>query len=296
METLVKNTKTQAKVKITPEYQHFLDVTSELQKSEWIDGKLVVHSPSIKRHITVTKRLVKLMDSHADRYDLGYVATEKALINLKTGEQNYEPDIVFFTKEKTKTMTPTTSMFDAPDFVVEVLSKSTEKRDRGVKFDNYEKYGVSEYWIISAKMETIEQYFLVNGKYKLLNIHEIGDYIESKTLSKFLIPVRAIFDTYINLAELDRPIRQIFEAKIKEKDKKIILNEIIIEEKEIIIEEKEKKIEEKEKKIEENEKQIEKNKKQLISSIKFMKKKGATIDEIMQVTNHTKEFIEKHVK
>ena len=277
METLVKNKKNQEQNKITisPEYQHFLDVTSELQKSEWINGKLVVHSPSIKRHITVTKRLVKLMDSHADRYDLGYVATEKALINLKTGEQNYEPDIVFFTKEKTKNMTPTTSIFGVPDFVVEVLSKSTEKRDRGVKFDNYEKYGVSEYWIISAKKETIEQYFLVNGKYKLLNIHEIGDYIESKTLSKFLIPVRAIFDTYINLAELDRPIRQIFEAIIKEKDKKIILNEIIIKEKD-------KKIEEKDK--------------QLISSIKFMKKKGATIKEIMQVTNQTKEFIENHVK
>ena len=256
--------------KITPAYQKFLDETSEQQKSEWINSELVVHSPVAKRHLSLSRKLTRLMSSHADRYDLGYVAFEKALINLEVGVQNYEPDIVFFAKGKTKKMTETTSMFGIPDFVVEILSNGTAKRDRGVKFINYEKFGVSEYWIADAEHKTVEQFILQNKNYRLIKKYKIGDYIESKMLNNFFIPVRALFDTYINLAELDKPIRQIFEAKIQEKDKKI---------------------QEKNKKIQEKDKEIQEKELQLVLSIKFMKKMGATIKQIVEATKQSEKFI-----
>ena len=37
----------------------------------------------------------------------------------------------------------------APDLVIEVLSESTEKRDRTTKLKLYARFGVLEYWIIN---------------------------------------------------------------------------------------------------------------------------------------------------
>jgi Uma2 family endonuclease len=43
----------------------------------------------------------------------------------------------------------------APDLVVEVLSPSTARRDHGVKFALYEKYGTREYWLIDPEGEFV---------------------------------------------------------------------------------------------------------------------------------------------
>lgn len=59
----------------------------------------------------------------------------------------------------------------APDFVVEILSPTTAKRDLSVKKDTYEKHGVKEYWIIDPKSENITVYLLKNGKYELQEVY-----------------------------------------------------------------------------------------------------------------------------
>ncbi|HEX8357491.1 MAG TPA: Uma2 family endonuclease [Segetibacter sp.] len=54
-----------------------------------------------------------------------------------------------------------------PMLVVEVLSKSTEERDRGIKYDFYEQEGVKYYLIVDVKKKLIQIYQLINGKYEL---------------------------------------------------------------------------------------------------------------------------------
>lgn len=54
-----------------------------------------------------------------------------------------------------------------PRFIAETLSPSTAKRDRLEKKDIYEAAGVEEYWILSPKGESLEIYYLENGKYIL---------------------------------------------------------------------------------------------------------------------------------
>ncbi|MCI8893927.1 MAG: Uma2 family endonuclease [Lachnospiraceae bacterium] len=54
-----------------------------------------------------------------------------------------------------------------PKFIAETLSPSTAKRDRGEKKDIYEAAGVEEYWILSPKGESLEIYYLKDGKYVL---------------------------------------------------------------------------------------------------------------------------------
>ena len=63
----------------------------------------------------------------------------------------------------------------APDFVVEVLSPSTKRRDVTIKKEVYEKFGVKEYWIINPADESIETYILKNNKFILDNIYHNFD-------------------------------------------------------------------------------------------------------------------------
>jgi Uma2 family endonuclease len=55
----------------------------------------------------------------------------------------------------------------SPALIIEVLSKSTEERDRGIKYDYYEQQGVKYYLIVDWKKKTIEIYELINNKYQL---------------------------------------------------------------------------------------------------------------------------------
>ncbi len=83
--------------------------------------------------------------------------------------------------------------YPAPDFVVEVLSDSTEKRDRGVKFVDYALKGVEEYWLVNYKKQFIEQYFLENEVFVLSEKVQHGT-IRCKVLEGLEIPLNAIFD------------------------------------------------------------------------------------------------------
>jgi len=53
----------------------------------------------------------------------------------------------------------------APKIIFEVLSKSTAKKDRGLKFHLYEAEGVSYYIIVDTKEQLAKVYELKEGKY-----------------------------------------------------------------------------------------------------------------------------------
>ena len=47
----------------------------------------------------------------------------------------------------------------APDFIIEILSRSTEKKDMFLKFRKYKNAGVREYWIVDTKRRKVIVYF-----------------------------------------------------------------------------------------------------------------------------------------
>jgi Uma2 family endonuclease len=80
---------------------------------------------------------------------------------------------------------------------VEVLSPSSEARDRGVKYEDYAAHGVAEYWIVDAEAEVIEQYVLESGRYAL-RMKSGSGVLESIAVEGFAAPVRAFFDDDAN--------------------------------------------------------------------------------------------------
>ena len=54
----------------------------------------------------------------------------------------------------------------APDFIVEILSPSTVRHDRVVKFNVYQDAGVREYWIVDPDVKVVNVFLLENGRYR----------------------------------------------------------------------------------------------------------------------------------
>jgi Uma2 family endonuclease len=177
----------------------FYNQINEGDKAEFINGEIIFHSPVKLRHNAILRRLLILITSYVQGLDLGFVGLEKIMISLTRND--YEPDICFFNKETSEQFSPDQMRFPAPDFVVEVLSQSTAKHDRGVKFDDYAAHGIEEYWIIDPVSEMVEQYRLQNDSYTLIIKAKTGQ-LASVAMSDFVIPIRAIFDEAENRTAL----------------------------------------------------------------------------------------------
>ncbi len=179
--------------------RHFYEIIEENKKMEFINGEIIFHSPVKLQYNRSTTLLAKLLDTFVFKHGLGIVGVEKLLISLTRND--YEPDICFFGVEKAKKFKKKQMQFPAPDFVVEVLSDSTEKYDRETKFQDYAAHGVREYWIVDPENEIIEQYDLQGEQYELLLKSNSGD-VESVALENFKIPIRAVFNEQINIETL----------------------------------------------------------------------------------------------
>lgn len=185
--------------------RYFYDVITEQQKAEFINGEIIVHSPVKLCHAVASENLFTLLKMFVRRHNLGSVFHEKILIVLTRND--YEPDICFFRTDKAASFTPAQSKFPAPDLAVEVLSESTVLIDRGIKFEDYAAHGVGEYWIVDPVAETIEQYLLHEGVYRLAVKVKTGT-IASAVVPGFEIPVRAAFDGPEQLAALQAILTQ----------------------------------------------------------------------------------------
>ncbi len=171
-------------------------------KAEFINGEVIMHSPVKRRHLRASKRLFRLMYDYIETNDLGEVDTEKALVALTRND--YEPDICFWRKEVADEFDDDTMLHPAPDLVVEILSKSTAKRDRGVKFEDYAAHGVREYWLVDPIRQTIEQFRLDEEfmAFDAVGNYHLTDTLTALTLPGFSIPVRAIFEQDANAETL----------------------------------------------------------------------------------------------
>lgn len=164
-------------------------------KAEWIEGEIIIHSPVSLEHNRVTGNLFRAISIFTLRNEKkSYVGIEKILTRFSRND--YEPDICYYSAEKAQKFYANQNVFPVPDFIVEVISKSTEKHDRETKFADYELHRVKEYWIIDPIVETIEQYILQGDKYEL---QENPDgQVKSTVIKGLVLPKTAIFDTSEN--------------------------------------------------------------------------------------------------
>ncbi len=216
--------------------KQFYEQITEDDKAEFINGQIIMHSPVRNIHSTVSFRLAWLLGNYVSPNDLGFIGHEKIMVEFT--RNSYEPDICFFKPEKAKKFTEEQMIHPVPDFIVEVLSKSTESIDRNIKFKDYASHGVGEYWIILPKKKVIEKYICKNFKYELAGIFTRNDVITSEVVKGFEIEVNLVFDKEAldKFIAKDKVRIEEMEKSIEEKDKTIVEKDKAIEEKDKAIE------------------------------------------------------------
>ena len=178
---------------------------------EIIEGvKFMAPSPGFG-HVNVTANLVTIINGYARINKLGMAFADHFDIHFPDGNV-FQPDFTFVSAENAKRFFDNKSMtlHGVPDMVAEIFSKSTMKRDVGIKKDVYERNGVKEYWIIDPWRETIDVYLLREGKYELAGHYENWSDDELLTLTE---DERAEVEMEIPVAVLDGfkvKIRNIF--------------------------------------------------------------------------------------
>jgi Uma2 family endonuclease len=181
--------------------QKFYEEITEQQKAEFINGQVVLHSPVQRRHSLASDYLFKLLSTHVDHNDLGWVGHEKLLVSLTRND--YEPDIAFWNAARAMDFAGDQMKFPAPDFIAEVLSASTEKTDRGIKSEDYGAHGVREYWLVDPQREQIEKHLLKGRRFVAAGTFRRGN-IASHVIAGFTVPVGAVFHREANLRALRR--------------------------------------------------------------------------------------------
>ncbi len=158
----------------------FMPALAEYIKTEIIDGVEYDMTPATIKHHTIQGNLFAII--------WNFLRGKSCKVFTETGvtfdEDNYFiPDLLVVCDRNKITAK---GIEGAPDFVVEILSPSTKRKDMTLKKSAYEKFGVKEYWIISPKEESIEVYILQNGKYELDGVyHNINeDEIDTKHMSE----------------------------------------------------------------------------------------------------------------
>jgi Uma2 family endonuclease len=141
----------------------------------YINGRLIIDmSPErIDSHNKIKTEVVQVIAGFVQREKLGEFYSDRAwIINLDAGVSN-EPDAAFATWEtlKSKKLAPPDDRADddryeligTPDWVCEIVSNSSEKKDYRTLLKAYHKAGIREYWIIDAREEEIEFQLLAWG-------------------------------------------------------------------------------------------------------------------------------------
>ena len=127
-------------------FQDWLQTPEDGLRHEILDGEHVVTPSPNLHHQRVSRRIQFQLYQPIELTGRGEVFDAPCGVRL-SDEDVVEPDLFVVLAQRSEIMLET-HVDGAPDLVVEILSKSTGRRDRGIKKSRYARFRVPEYWIV----------------------------------------------------------------------------------------------------------------------------------------------------
>ncbi|MBE5972495.1 MAG: Uma2 family endonuclease [Lachnoclostridium sp.] len=123
-------------------------------RAELIDGQIFYFAFPKLVHQELLMKLSNVLYNYVEK-NKGKCRTLFApfgVLLVEDGKNYLEPDILVVCDEN---KLREDGCYGAPDLIIEVTSKSTKKRDYGIKLLKYRTAGVKEYWIVDPMRETV---------------------------------------------------------------------------------------------------------------------------------------------
>ena len=129
----------------------------EGQRAELIDGDMYMMAPPSRIHQKLVMQLSRIISNYvADKGGSCEVYPAPFAVFLEADDKTYvEPDIsVICDRDKLNDK----GCAGAPDWIIEIVSPSTQRMDYLTKLFKYRTAGVREYWIVNPIKGTVQLY------------------------------------------------------------------------------------------------------------------------------------------
>ena len=116
---------------------------------EWVEGEVIEKMSVSLTHSLLVVFLSTLLNLVAET-EGGHVLSAQFLMRLEDQQRGREPDIIYVAPENEARLLA--NYLDGPaDLAIEVVSPGSEAVDRGDKFEEYERGGVREFWLLDPQ-------------------------------------------------------------------------------------------------------------------------------------------------
>ena len=136
-------------------WQDVQQLPDDGNRYEAIEGELYVTPVPSLRHQRIAMRLTLVLHRLLGEPGHGELFFAPTGVEFPATEEGVQPDLLFVSNER-RGILAEPWIQGPPDLVIEILSPTTARRDRGVKRKLYERQGVSEYWIVDPEAEAVE--------------------------------------------------------------------------------------------------------------------------------------------
>ena len=179
-------------VKLT--YDDFLLFPDDGLRHELIDGEHYVTPSPNWDHQRISGRLYLAIGNYVLANPTGVIAYAPFDV-VFTRFDVVEPDLLYLSNERARAVLTDANVQGVPNLVVEILSKSTRKRDRTIKQQLYERSGVDEYWIVDPVANAIRVARQDTGRFgTAIDLRtEAGDSLTTPLLPDFSVTLAEIF-------------------------------------------------------------------------------------------------------
>ena len=176
-------------------YDDFVQFPDDGKRHELIDGEhYVTPSPNTK-HQTIVTNLAVLLGSHLRQHRTGRLFTAPFDVVFSDFDV-VEPDLLFVSKARQHDVLTAKHVRGAPDLVVEIGSPSTRRRDETIKRRLYERFGVSEYWVVDPELDEGRVYRRAGDRFERVALlaRELADVLTSPLFPGLELRLAEIFD------------------------------------------------------------------------------------------------------
>ncbi len=146
------------------DYSDLLATPDDGKRYELLQGNLFVTPSPSPAHQRISRRLQRQLEDFFHDRSIGEVFNAPIDLIL-TNQDVLVPDLVVVRQPHQITGR---GIEGPPLVVVEILSPSTQKRDRGTKARRYAELGVEHYWIVDPVKKRFECHRLAGEAFRLL--------------------------------------------------------------------------------------------------------------------------------
>ena len=168
---------------------------SDLDLSQIINGVTIMAPSPSGYHQDISGNLYFLFRKYTKTSLTGKIFSAPLDVIFEDGLNVVQPDLIYIKKENMSIFDSKGYIHGVPDLLIEIVSTSSVSRDTVEKYKIYEKYGVSEYWIVFPELKVVEVFVLKDGKYSLFcSTENTEGVLSSVILTDFKVKVEEVFE------------------------------------------------------------------------------------------------------